>query len=421
MSDVSAPPPPPGSMPYPVAPPPYPVAPPPPGSMPYPAGSVPYPVAPYPVLPPVATRPRLPRKWLGPKGGWLVFLGLTFFWLCNVLFDQLVVHHVGLSPNSLVLGGFGMTAALAYTLAYRLRPQDGISVVRLLLAFLLGGLLSTELAILIEAPLVFALGSSPQATLITHSLAGPIEEACKLVAVVIAARGLVVRNARNGLFLGGAVGLGFAAFEDMRYASSALSDNLLGHGQLFSVIEVTFGRDLVGPFEHPVMTALLGAALFAASRNGRFRITGIVVLAYLGVAAAHSLVDTSGDLLAFVIQPALVASEIGAGIGILVALGLSAVWLVYSRRLNRRMLAQEAEPAPLTSGPPAYGFPPPAGDARSPATLAAPISPAAPASSTSPGGPGAPNIPGGQGGPGQGGPGQGGPGKGGPGQAGGAG
>jgi hypothetical protein len=102
---------------------------------------------------PPAQPARAPRKWLGPRGGWFVFLAFTFFWFCNVLFDALIVGRVSLSTNSLVLGGFGMTGALIYTLAYRLRPAEGISVVRLLLAFLLGGLASTQLAILIELPL----------------------------------------------------------------------------------------------------------------------------------------------------------------------------------------------------------------------------------------------------------------------------
>ena len=327
---------------------------PPPTSAPYPGAS---PFAGVPRSP----APRPPRKWLGRAGGWLVFLGLTFFWFCNVLFDQLVLHQVGLSPNSLILGGFGMTGALVYTLAYRLRPQDGISIVRLGLAFLLGGLFSTELAILIEAPLVLALGSNPHGTLIAHSLAGVIEEACKLLAVVIAARGLVIRTARNGLFLGGAVGLGFAAFEDMRYASAALTGGPTAHGQLLSVLEVTFGRDLIGPLEHPVMTALLAAALFAATRNGRFRFTGTVVLVYLGVAAAHGLIDTAPDLLALVIHSPQAATDLGALVGIIVAIGLSVIWLVYSRRLRRRMLEQEsAEPAGATGAfwPAPMGGPP---------------------------------------------------------------
>jgi RsiW-degrading membrane proteinase PrsW (M82 family) len=296
--------------------------------------------------PPIAALPKTPRKWLGPKGGWWVFLGMTAFWLFNVLYDQFGLHHLSLSPNSLVLGAFGMTGALVYTLAYRLRPADGISVVRLLLAFVLGGLLSTELAVMIEGPLVsFVLASSPHATLITESLAGVIEELGKIVAVVVVARGLAIRTARNGLFLGGAVGLGFAAFEDMRYAAASLIDPLFGHNGLGSVIEVTFGRDLFGPFEHPVLTALVAAGLFAATRNGRYRITLTVVAVYLGVAAVHGLIDSLHALLALGSTGNKVTAQApGALLSIVVIIGIDIVWLVYSRRLKRKALAEEAAP-----------------------------------------------------------------------------
>jgi RsiW-degrading membrane proteinase PrsW (M82 family) len=299
-----------------------------------------------PFPPPIAIVPKPPRKWLGPQGGWPIFLGMTFFWLFNVLFDQLVVHHLGLSPNSLILGGFGMTAALVYTLAYRLRPADGISVMRLLLAFLLGGLFATELAVMIEAPLEeFVLAGNPHQTLILESFAGVIEELCKIAAVVIAARGLTQKTARNGLFLGGAVGLGFAAFEDMRYASASLTASVLGHGGLTSVISTTFGRDLFGPFEHPVLTALLAAALFAATRNGRYRITIKLVGVYLGVAVAHGLVDSLPGLVALGIQNRGAATLLGFFLSVVVIIGTDIVWLVYSRRLRREALAPPVLPS----------------------------------------------------------------------------
>jgi RsiW-degrading membrane proteinase PrsW (M82 family) len=280
---------------------------------------------------PVPAAPAPRRKWLGAKGGWLIFIVFTFFWLWNMINNQIVNHGVALSPNSMVFGGFGMTAAVAYTLAYRLRPSDGISIVRLGLAFVLGGLLSTQLATMIEGPLVVALGGNPQATLIGHSLAGVIEEACKIAVVILMARGLAVRTARSGLFLGGAVGLGFAAFEDMRYAWETTRGAFPTHDLFATLASITFGRDILGPFEHPVMTALLAGVLFAATRNGRFRITWRVVLVYLAVSAVHGLIDASSDLLAFTI-PRATASPIGTAISLVLALGLSAVWLVYSRR-----------------------------------------------------------------------------------------
>lgn len=312
---------------------------------------------PPPPLGPPAIRLRPPRKWLGPAGGWLIFLAFTFLWFCNVLFDWLVIHNVQLSPNSLVLGGFGMVAGFVYTMAYRLRPQDGISIARLILAVVLGGLLSTQLAIFIESPLALAFGNTPHGLLVLHSLAGVIEEACKIVTVLIVARGLRVRNARTGLFIGGAVGFGFAAFEDMRYAVGSVSQFPLFHSQLGTVIYVTYTRDLFGPFDHPILTALLASALFAATRNGRFRLTLRVVLVYLAVAVVHGLIDTVSDLLAPSVGDA-VAGNLGLVAHVLLSLGLGIFWLVYSRRVSRRVLAGYAaeEIASVLNAPP----PPPA-------------------------------------------------------------
>ncbi len=290
-----------------------------------------------------------PRKWLGPAGGWLIFGAMLLFWLINLLWDQLVAHRIELSPNTLALGGFGMASAFIYTMAYRLRPADGVTPLRLVLAFLFGGLFSSELALFLEIFVGYIpAGSSGNQALVVRELAGVIEEACKLLAVVIAARGLTVRNARTGLFMGGAVGFGFAAFEDMRYAYGALAATPHSSGQFLAVAEVTIGRDIIGPLEHPIMSAFLAAALFAASRNGRFRVTTGVVGVYLVVAAVHGLIDT---------VPYLVQESVGGGAGgllgtaidLVLAIGLGIAWLVYTRRLRRRMIADDALNGPVAA------------------------------------------------------------------------
>jgi len=293
--------------------------------------------APHYVSQPAVPAQRPHSKWIGRFGGWIILGTMLFFWLLNILYDQFVVHHLALSPNSLVLGGFGMTSALVYTLAYRLRPADGITPMRLLLAFLLGGLFATELAIFIEVGVSsLPVGSADNQDVLVHALAGVIEELCKIIAVVIAARGLTVRNARTGLFMGGAVGLGFAAFEDMKYAAASLTGLVPGQSGLASVLEVTLGRDILGPLEHPILTAFVASALFAAARNGRFRITPAVIGVYLIMAALHGLIDTLPILIGNVAGNSPFASAVGASSGIVIAVGLGVAWLIYTRRLRRR-------------------------------------------------------------------------------------
>lgn len=297
-----------------------------------------------PEVPSADVVPRAPWKWLGPGGGWIIFAFFTAFWLLNLTYNWSVVHRVPLSAPTLILGGFAMTAALVYTLAYRLRPQDGITPLRLVLTFLFAGLFTTELAFYIELLVsLVPVGPAGQPSLLVRSLAGVIEEGLKLLAVVVAARGLVNRSAHNGLFMGGAVGLGFAAFEDMRYAAASASFAPTLHSPLLSVIVVTLGRDVLGPLEHPVFTALTAAALFAATRNGRFRVTRRVILVFVAVAFVHGLIDASPVVFALWLPPTP-ANALGGLVDLLVVVAGGIVWLRYSRRVRDRMLRDELPP-----------------------------------------------------------------------------
>ena len=272
--------------------------------------------------PPPVVLPKVPRRWLGRAGGWAVFAVFTAFWGFNLLFNGLVIHHAGFSPNTMILGGLGMTAAVLYTVAYRLRPSDEITPLRLVLAFFLGGLLSTELAVFVESAVVLLPPGSPaDHSLLVRALAGIIEEACKLLVVVIFARGLINRTPRAGLFLGGAVGLGFAAFEDMKYALAAFDQPIYHGNPVGSLLVVTLGRDAIGAFEHPVFSALLAAALFAATRNGRFRITLRLIGVYLLVSAAHGLIDTADTLLFYALHSRPASAALALLVDILIALG----------------------------------------------------------------------------------------------------
>ena len=282
------------------------------------------------------------RRWWGPRGGLIILGVLAAIWITLVVSSHLMDGGPGDTPTALLIGSFAVATAFLYTMAYRLRPADGISVVRLIIAFVAGGLMST----LVAAPLNTVIHNVtttvvPAVTpsLGDHTTAGIVEELCKIVAVVVVSRGLAVRNARIGLFMGGAVGFGFSAFEDMDYGVRA-AHLAFGPNALWSYIEVTVTRGVLGPLEHPVFTALLAAVLFAATRNGRYRVTIGVIGAYLGVAAVHGLVDASGDYLTLLLQNPRVGTVLGTAIGVLLAIGSGVVWLVVTRRLRKRAIAE---------------------------------------------------------------------------------
>jgi RsiW-degrading membrane proteinase PrsW (M82 family) len=123
---------------------------------------------------------------------------------------------------------------------------------------------------------------------------GLIEEAAKLLGLLVIARTLSRYTMRDGLVLGAAVGFGFAALESSGYALVALfTKNGLSLEQLVYTEVI---RGVLAPVGHGLWTGILGAVLFGASRNGRLRITARVVGAYLLVSLLHALWDSISEI-----------------------------------------------------------------------------------------------------------------------------
>ncbi|MGH1523918.1 PrsW family intramembrane metalloprotease [Leifsonia sp. L25] len=284
-------------------------------------------------------------KWLGRWGGWLIVAGSAAVWLwlfgLSLLFSALSPHaHDGtppvLSPYLLVTGSATAAAAIFYTMAYKLRPEDRLSVPRLVTVALLGGAVATLLVLPVEGLIDLAAGgTSLHPSLAVLACAGLVEELVKMLCAVLLCLRLPVKNARVGLFVGGAVGLGFSVVENLGYLQQSFALGQADGAGIGLFLTTTAARQLSGPFLHPVFSALLGAAVFGAARDGRFRITFGVVAAYLGVAAAHGLFDA--------LQWTATVRVLGPATGIVVVLlsllfaaasGLT--WLYVVRRVRSR-------------------------------------------------------------------------------------
>jgi RsiW-degrading membrane proteinase PrsW (M82 family)/ribosomal protein S18 acetylase RimI-like enzyme len=283
--------------------------------------------------PPIA---RAPRKWIGRKGGLLIVALGAVLWIGNLLFVVIVFHADEAPTGSLLIGAFTVASAFIYTMAYRLRPSDGLSVTRLLLAFLVGGILAVTLAAPVDAlDNLWSGGTTRNDSLVGLSLAGVVEELVKIFIVVLVSKGLARKNVRNGLFLGGAVGFGFAAFENISYARDAWNDAVAAHAAaLPQELYVVISRDVIGIFGHPLFTALLAAALFAGVRRGRFRITWRIVLVYLGVALAHGLFDAIHTLVYLLTGSNELGETAFYAVVVIEAVVLSLIWRRVSLRAN---------------------------------------------------------------------------------------
>src|SRR5581483_2638356 len=152
---------------------------------------------------------------------------------------------------------------------------------------------------------------------------GLIEEACKILAVMFLARRMKHTQAIDGLLIGAAVGMGFAALESTGYAFTSF---LTSQGHVGASLFTTVLRGLFAPFGHGVWTAILAAVLFRQSTPNRFRITGLVFVAYLFVSLLHGLWNGLPNTIYLIVPPGIPIPLISLLIGVV---GLSVMTSMY--------------------------------------------------------------------------------------------
>jgi RsiW-degrading membrane proteinase PrsW (M82 family) len=212
------------------------------------------------------------RPWLR------LFLSGLGLWLATVMVTFLTAN-ANLIPTLVLLGSF-LVPVTFVVWAWERRDTGELTTSLLLTTFVAGGVLGVLAASVLEA---YLLDPSPW----LFFGVGLIEEAAKLAVLAVFTRRLTTRSVRDGMILGAAVGFGFAAFESAGYAFTALFtvDGL----SVLQVVQAELLRGLLAPVGHGLWTAILGGALFAASSRGRFRLTGGLILTYLGVSLLHGL------------------------------------------------------------------------------------------------------------------------------------
>jgi RsiW-degrading membrane proteinase PrsW (M82 family) len=209
----------------------------------------------------------------------ILVLGFTLWLACLVV--TLQTANVNLVPTLILLGSFLVPVTFVAWSFERWRDAH-LTTELIVSAFVVGGLLGVLAAAVLET---YLLKPSP----LLFLGVGLIEVAAKLGALVFITRHLARRHDRDGIVLGAAVGLGFAAFESARYAFKALLT--VKDLSLTSLAETELMRRLLTPFGQGLWTAILGGVLFREARAGRFRFTRVVLLTYLWVSVLHALWD----------------------------------------------------------------------------------------------------------------------------------
>ncbi len=265
------------------------------------------------------------RSWLR-----VFFVGLLLFIATTLV--MFLTANPNLYPTVIMIGNF-LVPIVFVAFLYDHRHFSALTPTTIGVSFCVGGVLGVIGASIFESLLV-PIPTSPGQGLSLSSglLVGLIEEGCKIVAVILLARRMSHTSEMDGLLLGGAVGMGFAALESTGYAFTAF---LTSGGHVSVSIIETIIRGLFAPFGHGVWTAILGAVLFRESEPRRFRITGAVILTYLLVSVLHGLWDGFPYSIYFIVPPGIPVSVTSLVLGIVGIVGL-----VF---LYRRSLAQQRQ------------------------------------------------------------------------------
>jgi RsiW-degrading membrane proteinase PrsW (M82 family) len=217
-----------------------------------------------------------------PRRLWKLMLGVgALVWIVAAVITELTDDNI-LVPTVIIVGSFMVPVTVA---AFALsREREGyLTTEEVVLGFLAAGTLGVVTTALLETYLLPAAAG-------TFIAVGFVEEVGKGLVLLAVAHQVHHREPRDGMVLGAVVGAGFAAFESSGYALQAMLDNI-DKRPVVDILETEAFRAVLAPFGHITWTALLGGALFASSRGGRFHLTGRLAGTFLGVVALHAVWD----------------------------------------------------------------------------------------------------------------------------------
>lgn len=271
----------------------------------------------------------------GKRSWWKVLLiGLALY--VGALVALLLSENPNLFPTVVMVGSF-LVPITYVSFFYERRELSSVTMATTAMAFAYGGILGVIAASILEPIFV------RQLNVLTVFVIGLIEEFVKILGVLVVARRRRHDSELDGLILGAAAGMGFAALESMGYAFTAF---LQSGGSLSSTVAVTLLRGILSPLGHGTWTAILASVLFRESKERRFRINWKVIGAYLLVVVLHGLWDG---------VPAVISALVSSGLDVFIGqavvggTGLFILWLRW--REAKRLALEQAGPASAEMSP----------------------------------------------------------------------
>jgi RsiW-degrading membrane proteinase PrsW (M82 family) len=273
------------------------------------------------------------QQSLKGRAWWRVLLNGFMLYVFGVVV-LVLSENPNIFPAVLMLGSF-LVPATYVAFFYEHRHLSRLTLATPALSFFYGGALGVFAAALLEPIFITRLD------FFTAFQAGLIEELAKILGVLVIARRRRHDSMLDGLILGAAAGMGFAALESTGYAFTAF---LRSGGSLTATVGVTMLRGLLSPLGHGTWTAILASVLFRESSAGHYHINSQVIGAYLTVSILHGLWDG---------LPSFITAFTGSGLDILVGQSLVATTglFILWRRWQEAKKLQEARYAPEGGSP----------------------------------------------------------------------
>ena len=270
-----------------------------------------------------------------PGGAWwrVLLSGIGLYFVGLILL--VLFGNPNLFPTVVILGSF-MVPATYVAFFYERRHLSQLSAPTTALCFFWGGVLGVFAATILEPLFVSNLD------ILTAFGVGLIEEFVKILGVLWIARRIRHDSELDGLILGAAAGMSFAALESLGYAFTAF---LGSGGSLSATVGVTLLRGLLSPLGHGTWTAILVGILFRESSRGHFHLNRRVVGAYFTVVVLHWLWDGI---------PSVVSVFVSSGPDVMIAqvlvgtVGLVILWRRW--REARRLQENQARADSVVTG-----------------------------------------------------------------------
>ena len=203
-----------------------------------------------------------PKPWLFTR---MILASLALYFLLWIGWK--VWGNTKFLPGLMLIGSFAIPVS-TLVLFLELNVRRNVSLYMVARLAFLGGILSLLITHLLPiVPALLSLIFTDWSNMLSDSVAGPLEESAKVLAMVAIASAAKYRYKLNGLLVGAAVGMGFAAFESAGYAF----DVLLGGGNVDNMVFNINMRGLLSPFCHIVWSAIAGCSLWRVIKGKEFK------------------------------------------------------------------------------------------------------------------------------------------------------